>query len=64
LTAYSLDLEHPDGDRYIPSHDFPQAMQAGDTFKYDGWTWRVTEVATKQFDPQGEPKLTLRCVVN
>jgi hypothetical protein len=62
MPAYRLDLDGPDGPIYVPSHDFPSAMRAGDTFMYDGWTWQVTEVATKQFDKEGEPELTLRCI--
>jgi len=63
MPAYSLDLEGLDGNStYVPSHDFPTAMRPGDSFKYEGWTWEVTEVATKQFDASGEPELTLRCV--
>jgi hypothetical protein len=62
MPAYSLDLEGPDGNVYVPSHDFESEMRSGDTFTYDGWTWQVTEVATKQFDAPGEPDLTLRCV--
>jgi hypothetical protein len=62
MTAYSLDLEGPDGNTYVPSHDFPNEMGPSDTFTYNGWTWRVTEVARKQFDAPGEPELTLRCI--
>jgi hypothetical protein len=46
-----------------PSHEFPDEMHSGDTFTYDGWTWQVTQVAAKQFDAEGEPELTLRCIV-
>ena len=62
MPEYSLHLEGPDGSKYVPSYEFPDAMHPGDTFSYDGWTWQVTAVATKQFDAPGEPELTLRCI--
>lgn len=62
VPEYSLDLDGPDGATYVPCHEFPDVMRAGDTFEHDGWTWQVLEVATKQFDAPGEPSETLRCV--
>jgi hypothetical protein len=63
MPSYSLDIELPgEAPRYVPSHNFPNAMRAGDQFQYDGYTMRVTEVATKQFAAPGEPEKTLRCV--
>jgi hypothetical protein len=62
MPAYSLDLDGPEGNRYVPSHDFPNEMHSGDTFEYGDWKWQVTAVATKQFDEPGEPPLTLRCL--
>jgi hypothetical protein len=63
MPTYSLDLEGLDGKSiYVPSHHFANAMRPGDVFTYDGWTWVVTEVATKQFAAAGEPELTLRCI--
>jgi hypothetical protein len=38
MPAYSRDLEGPDGNTYVPSHEFPSTMRAGDTFDHDGWT--------------------------
>jgi hypothetical protein len=61
VPEYSLDLDGPDG-AYVPSHEFPSDMRAGDTFERDGSKWQVIEVATKQFDQPGEPPKTLRCV--
>jgi hypothetical protein len=63
MPAYSLDLDRPGEEPlYVPSHDFPNTMRSGDTFEYDGWTWQVMQVATKQFDREGEPEFTLRCI--
>ena len=62
MATYSLDLDGPDGVTYVPSHDFPNEMRAGDRFERDGVMWQVLEVATKQFDAPPEPDKTLRCV--
>lgn len=62
MHTYSLDLTYPDGPKYVGSHDFRDKMKPGDEFKLDGWTWKVTDVATKQFATD-EPDETLRCVV-
>lgn len=63
MPSYSLDLQRPgEDDIYVPSHDFEGPMRPDDTFEYERWTWRVIEVATKQFDAEGEPEQTLRCV--
>jgi hypothetical protein len=62
MPAYSLDLEGPEGNTYVPSHDFPNEMRRGETFTLEGYTWQVVEVAKKQFDAPGEPDLTLRCI--
>lgn len=63
MPAYSLDLNGLDGIVYVPSADFPEAVQPGDTFTYNGSNWAVTEVTTKQFDAPGEPEQTLRCTL-
>ena len=64
MWSYSLDLDRPGEEPiYVPSHDFPDEVHAGDRFKYDGWTWQVTAIATKQFNAGGQPGKTLRCVV-
>jgi hypothetical protein len=63
MASYSLHLEgHGEDPMYVPSHDFPGELRAGDQFEYDGWTWRVTEVATKQFEAPGEPDKTIRAI--
>lgn len=63
MPSYSLDLALPGQEPgYVPSHDFPGEMRNGDRFQYDGCTWQVIEVATKQFDSQGEPDKTLHCI--
>lgn len=63
MPSYSLDIDIPgEASRYVESHDFPNEMRAGDQFQYDGYTLQVIEVATKQFDPPGEPGTTLRCI--
>jgi hypothetical protein len=63
MPSYSLDIEIPgEGNRYVPSHDFPNEMRAGDQFQYDGYTLQVVEIATKQFDAPGEPGHTIRVV--
>jgi hypothetical protein len=62
LPTYSLDLQGPEGVRYVPTHDFPEPVRRGDTFTYDGWTWQVTEVAAKQEAVPDEPDYTLRCL--
>ena len=63
MPAYSLDLNGLDGIVYVPSHEFPEAMTPGDTFTHNGSTWRVTDVATKQFDAPDQPEQTLRCIL-
>jgi hypothetical protein len=64
VASYSLDLEAPDEDvPYVPTHDFDGTPRSGDTFEYDGRTWRVLEVAVKQFDAPGEPPNTIRAVL-
>jgi hypothetical protein len=61
MPSYSLDIEIPGEDnRYVPSHDFPNEMRAGDQFDYAGFRLQVTGVATKQFDAPGEPDKTIR----
>ena len=63
MPSYSLDIEIPGEEaRYVPSHDFPNEMRAGDQFEYDGYTLQVVEVATKQLDAPGEPDETIRAV--
>jgi hypothetical protein len=63
MPSYSLDLDLPgEESRYVPSHEFPNEMGRDDQFEYDGYTWHVIEVATKQFDAPGEPEKTLRCI--
>lgn len=63
MATYSLDLEVPGEEaRYVKSHDFPNEVSTDDQIQYDGFTWQVFEVATKQFDAPGEPDKTLRCV--
>lgn len=63
MPSYSLHIELPaEAPRYVPSHDFPNEMHAGDQFQFDGYTLQVLEVATKQFDAPGEPEQTLRCI--
>jgi len=63
MPAYSLDLNGLDGMVYVPSAEFPEAVQPGDTFTLNGSTWRVTDVATKQFDAHDQPEETLRCIL-
>jgi len=48
---------------YVPSAEFPEAVQPGDTFTLNGSTWRVTDVATKRFDSHDQPEETLRCIL-
>lgn len=62
MARYSLALEGPDGEIYVPSHAFPNSMRAGDTFEHSGLTWQVLDVAVKQFEADGEPPQTLRCM--
>jgi hypothetical protein len=63
MPTYSLDIEIPGEDpRYVPSHDFPNEMRAGDQFTFEGYTLQVAEVATKQFDAPGEPDQTIRAL--
>jgi hypothetical protein len=63
MPSYSLEIEIPGEDpRYVPSHDFPKEMRAGDGFEYDGYRLQVVEVATKQFDAPGEPERTIRAI--
>jgi hypothetical protein len=64
MPSYSLDIEIPGEDnRYVPSHEFPNEMSAGDQFEYDGYTLQVIAVATKQFPPDpGEADETIRAV--
>jgi hypothetical protein len=60
---YSLRLEGTEREsRYVPSYEFPGTLDIGDTFDFEGSTWRVSAVAVKQFDVPGEPPETLRCV--
>jgi hypothetical protein len=59
MPTYSLDLDGPDGKKWVPAHDFPERMKSGDRFTYDGWTWQVLEVAVSQHD--NDPDV-LRCV--
>jgi len=61
MPSYSLSLEGPE-EKYVPSYDFSDFMRPGSTFSHGGTTWRVVEVAVKQFDAEGEPGATLRCV--
>jgi hypothetical protein len=64
MPSYSVNLDRPGEDNvYVPTHEFDNDMRAGDTFEYDGAMWQVLEVATKQFDAEGEPEQTLRCVL-
>jgi hypothetical protein len=63
MPSYSLDIEIPGEDnRYVPSHDFPNDMRAGDQFEYEGYKLQVVEVAAKQFDAPGEPDQTIRAI--
>jgi hypothetical protein len=63
MPSYSLHIEIPgEPERYVKSHDFPSEMRPGDEFTFDGYRLRVVGVATKQFDAEGEPPTTLRCL--
>lgn len=62
MWKYSLDLVDHEGNRYVPSHDFPGPIGIGDQFDYDGRSYEVVAVAIKQFKPDpGEATRTLRC---
>jgi sorbitol-specific phosphotransferase system component IIA len=63
MPAYSLDLNGLDGIVYVPSLEFPEAVQPGDTFTLNDSTWKVTDVATKQFDAHDQPEQTLHCIL-
>jgi hypothetical protein len=64
MPSYSLDIEIPgEGNRYVPSHDFPNEMRAGDKFTFDGYNLQVVAVATKQFPAEpGEAEKTIRAI--
>ena len=64
MPSYSLAIELPgERERYVSSHEFESEMRRGDQFEFDGYSLLVAEVATKQFDAEGEPEKTLRCVL-
>ena len=63
MPNYSLHLEAPGEEPiYVASQQFDTEVQKDEKFTHEGRTWKVVEVAVKQFDAPGEPELTIRAV--
>jgi len=56
----ALDLEGPEGEKWVERYEAAAEMKVGDTFVYDGWTFQVVAVAVRQYGTNAP--LVLRCV--